>query len=534
MRLSATFAMCLLMLSATAWANITTTGEINPVDPATWTDTTDVYVGQYSDATISVDGGSTVTSGNCYVGEESDSTVTISGNGSTWTNSDYFGVGGYGDCNLSITNGGSLINHGFGVLGDMETSQSTAIVSGANSTWHSSETIFLGYYGTGELNITDGGKVESSGYGVLGSQADSMGILNVSGLNSTWTNAEQLHVGYEGYGEINITDGGKVNTPESFLGAEPGSVGIINVSGTGSMLDSYISNNSNRYALVVASEGYGELNITDGGKVKANWCIAGDDFNSTGKITASGSGSALNCQRGICIGGYGNGELNITNGSSVSNTNGTIGSRANVTGTVNVSGPGSIWTNTESSTIGGLGTGILNITGGGTVINNEICEVGDDAEGKGAITVSGIGSTWTNEDVLCLGVSGTGELNITNGGLTSVAERLWLDVSSKGSYINMATGGMLALKGEADDSLLEFLNLTWGTKAIRWWDDSINDWNHIILATPNVDYTLEYLTEGDLAGYTVLTVGTVPEPGSITVILSALLTLWLASRRRKH
>jgi hypothetical protein len=72
----------------------------------------------------------------------------------------------------------------------------------------------------------------------------------------------------------------------------------------------------------------------------------------------------------------------------------------------------------------------------------------------------------------------------------------------------MATDGMLALYGDADDSLFDFLDLIGGTDAIRYWDDSILSWADITGATYGDDYTLGYLTEGDLTGYTMLTVYT--------------------------
>jgi hypothetical protein len=71
----------------------------------------------------------------------------------------------------------------------------------------------------------------------------------------------------------------------------------------------------------------------------------------------------------------------------------------------------------------------------------------------------------------------------------------------------MATGGMLALFGEADDSLTQFFDLINGTDAIRYWDANLLDWAPLTAATNGIDYSLSYLTEGDLAGYTLLTVG---------------------------
>ena len=73
---------------------------------------------------------------------------------------------------------------------------------------------------------------------------------------------------------------------------------------------------------------------------------------------------------------------------------------------------------------------------------------------------------------------------------------------------------MLALYGNADDTLSQFLALVQqGAGAIRFWDDSLSEWAPLVSATFGEDYTLEYLASGDLAGYTLLTVGEASSPG---------------------
>ena len=89
----------------------------------------------------------------------------------------------------------------------------------------------------------------------------------------------------------------------------------------------------------------------------------------------------------------------------------------------------------------------------------------------------------------------------------SVAGALTIDNDSDGDgFINMATGGMLALFGNGSASLAAFLGLVGGTDAIRYWDYSISDWAAIAGATYGDDYTLSYLS-----GYTTLT-ASVPAP----------------------
>ena len=88
-----------------------------------------------------------------------------------------------------------------------------------------------------------------------------------------------------------------------------------------------------------------------------------------------------------------------------------------------------------------------------------------------------------------------------------VAGGLTIDDDGDGdSFINMGSGGMLALYGDADDSLGDFLGLVSGTDAIRYWDESVWGWVDITGAADGVDYTLSYEVGGDLDGYTVLTV----------------------------
>ena len=100
-------------------------------------------------------------------------------------------------------------------------------------------------------------------------------------------------------------------------------------------------------------------------------------------------------------------------------------------------------------------------------------------------------------------------LNITGGGFVSVAGTLIIDTDGNGDgFINMVTSGMLALYNDEDTSasLFDFMGFVPGTDAIRYWDYPLGDWEDIANATLDEDYTLSYLTEGDLAGYTMLTV----------------------------
>ena len=142
-------------------------------------------------------------------------------------------------------------------------------------------------------------------------------------------------------------------------------------------------------------------------------CFSG----STGTVTVDGILSAWSNSDYLYVGFVG-ARLNITNGGSVSNTYSSIGYFSGATGTVTVDGTGSTWSNSSGlCCVGDSGKGTLNITNGGSCSNasSYIGFIGS----TGTVTVDGPGSAWTNSSELHIGDYGNGTLNITNGGSVS-------------------------------------------------------------------------------------------------------------------
>ena len=381
------------------------------------------------------------------------------------------------------------------------------------TTWTSSTYAHIGLIGSGTLSINSGSDVlDYDGY--IGYFLGSIGVVTVDGTDSMWTNSNDLFVGREGSGVLNITGGGAVSNDWGFIGNQSGSMGEVTVSGVGSTW----TNSSDLYvggSFYNDGIGSGMLNITGGGEVSNEYGYIGFKSGSTGVVTVSGVGSTWTNSVHLSVGYEDSGTLNITGGGKVSNLHGYIGYESVSTGEVTVDGTGTTWTNNSELSVGRSGSGVLNITGGGKV-SNISGSIGKWPGSTGEVTVDGTGSTWTNSNNFIVGYWGSGVLNITGGGLLSVGETLTIDNDEDGNgFINMGTGGMLALYGDADDSLTDFLNLIDGTDAIRYWDDSASDWADITGATYGEDYTLSYLTEGDLVGYTMLTV---PEPATLSLL----------------
>jgi T5SS/PEP-CTERM-associated repeat protein len=159
--------------------------------------------------------------------------------------------------------------------------------------------------------------------------------------------------------------------------------------------------------------------------------------------------------------------------------------------------------------IGYYGQGSLEIAAGGSVSNTHGF-IGYGAGSVGSVTVSGAGSVWANANDLSVAYYGDGDLLIDDGGMVSVGGALQISSSQFGDYrnghITMSNGGQLALHGDADESLDEFLGLIDGSDAIYYWDASSWGWVDITRGTPGEDYTLDYLSTGEFADYTVLTV----------------------------
>ncbi|MBN2022324.1 MAG: PEP-CTERM sorting domain-containing protein [Pirellulales bacterium] len=271
----------------------------------------------------------------------------------------------------------------------------------------------------------------------------------------------------------------------------------------------------------VGDRGSGALSVTNGSGVMTGYGHIGSSPGATGLVAVEGAGSTWMNSRELHVGRYGSGILNVTGGGAVTSGDFSyVGVQADSTGQVTVDGAGSTWTNQGSLYVGCSGYGTLTITNGGAVRDLRGF-VGDNSGSTGNVTVDGIGSTWTNDLRLYLGYHGSGTLNVANGGLVSVGERMSMYYNGgDGGFVNMSTGGVLTLLGDADDSLASFLDLIVGTDAIRYWDDSMRNWANITSATPGVDYTLTYIDDSssDLYGYTALTVGTVPEPSTLVLM----------------
>lgn len=537
---------------------------------STWTNY-NLIVGRYGSGELSVTHGGTVSNRSGNIGAESGSTgkVEIDGSGSTWIHGGDLYIGKNGEGTALILNGGAVRNdHGYIGYGVGSTGQ--VIVDGDDSVWTNAGDLYVGRGGHGTLTITAGGAVSvsenlfvapyagSSGEirlaqgflttgGMLGAAKDLAGSGTIytrglvsdvdlvfdstHGLNQTITlddlpeqnvtihvnfSADRdLGVGYGSAGSMLVTDGIAIESMYGYVGYHPGAEATVSVEGSGSTWG-----NSN--GLYVGRGGRGTLVITGGGAVRNTNGDVGYRSNSTGFVRVDGAQSSWTNEGALFIGNFGDGTLSITGGAAVSSFQGHIGYSADSTGRVLIDGEGSTWNNSGDLYVGQSYFALSRLTKGEGVALDGFAgsDLLSNAQGAAAVAPSIVAAVGDLTEVK----NSQGSLSITGGAIVTVGGTLTIDRYSNGdSFIHMATGGKLALAGEVDDSIVEFLGIVGGAKSIRYWDISSNDWTDISQATAGVDFTLQYLVAGDLAGYTLLTVGAIPEPP--TAILSAVAML---------
>ncbi|WP_353148189.1 autotransporter domain-containing protein [Pollutimonas bauzanensis] len=120
----------------------------------------------------------------------------------------------------------------------------------------------------------------------------------------------------------------------------------------------------------------------------------------------------------LYVGKSGIGTLDILDGGDVFSDSTYLGSELGSNGTVTVSGIGSTWTNSGWLLVGDGGTGTLNIMEGASVTSDRGV-IGEILTGHGKVNVSGDGSAWHNAAELNIGVFGTGTLTIQDGAIVS-------------------------------------------------------------------------------------------------------------------
>ena len=400
------------------------TGTATFIGPgSTWTYSNTFAVGNSGTGTLNVSGGVTLSGFRGRVGDNlfSHGTATIQGPGTAWTNTNELLVGHLGTGSLTL----------------------------ADRAGATAPTLTVGHTGSGEFTLTSGSTASFTGVSHLGDLPGSSGTINVTGPGSTLSFASSVFVGNFGTGTLNVLDGGTVTCLRTFLGDDLGSGGTLVVDGAGStftaQLESFIGN--------VAT---GSISATNGGALVTSRVKIGDEIGSTGTATVDGSGSTWTDSVEIFVGNFGTGSLTVSNGATVSGARGTIGDDPGSVGTAVVDGPGSAWNNTVQLVVSRLGQGSLTLLNGSTV-SAPLVTVGVAGLVQGNGTLIG---AVTNSGTVRPGTSG-GELAVDGSYVQTASGSLDMELTCGGGGV-LAVSGTAQLAGTLNLSTVFGLEPTLG------------------------------------------------------------------------
>ncbi|MDR6601079.1 outer membrane autotransporter protein [Achromobacter deleyi] len=230
---------------------VTVSGRDGSGTASTWTSLGAVYVGTQpgSNGTLHIlDGGMAQSeSGAIGFANGSVGSVLVSGPGSTWNLSpnSTFEIGGSGEATLRIDNGGA-VHSGQAVIGWVAGSEGSVTVSGPTSVWDPVNNIYVGFEGIGELRVQEGATVSTVGSSApgaaatvyIGNQAGGVGTVTVSSTTadiSTLTASDRIEIGSAGTGTLNIAKGGlAVATSDTWVTLGSTATGTLNLLGDAS------------------------------------------------------------------------------------------------------------------------------------------------------------------------------------------------------------------------------------------------------------------------------------------------------------
>ena len=153
------------------------------------------------------------------------------------------------------------------------------------------------------------------------------------------------------------------------------------------------------------------LELTHGASTQGVECLViGSLTGESGRLLIEGGSTLTNSGDWGSLGTFGS--------ASVQRGYAYLGLNAAATGTATITGTGSTWTNERSLHIGVMGTGEMTIADGGSAANS-FGYIGRYMSSQGTVIVTGTESTWTNSLSLYVGRRGTGEMTIADGGSVS-------------------------------------------------------------------------------------------------------------------
>jgi fibronectin-binding autotransporter adhesin len=419
-------------------------------DPGSLLTNNQFYIGDssYANQLIVSNGAVAVTPATIFVATSGQNQITVTGPGSLLTNIFDFDLGfGAGPCLLLVTNGGILADNN-GIIGGQNStgSNNQALVTGANSVWTNASEIHIGDSGSHNLLVISNGAHVAALNGYVGnSSGSSENLLIVTGPGSLLTNRSIFACGNTGsFNQVIISGGGRVAAVNGYVGYHSGNNSLM-ISDPGSSLNI-------QSAFVCGNAGtFNQLTISNGGVLAAGNSTLGGSTGTVAVVTGAGSlwqTSALN------VGTSGNGAQLIVSNSGSIVVAGTLAIGGDfvfnpITNDNVIIAGGSvtlaIGTNLTTADLPNTGAGALTINSGtfkgnlanpgGVTFNGGLMQVGGTT-GGGGLTI-GNGSTAATFQMLGSGTHSLTKLVVTNNGFLFGSGRI-------NSTVTVSAGGTLS------------------------------------------------------------------------------------------
>ncbi len=376
-----------------------------------WTNNLGMFVGDFGSGELTVSNFGFVRSEGIYGGFAGTGSIIVDSN-ATLNSSSFIRIGdtATGNGSLQITGGGSVASQNGSIA--FAGGAGSVLVDGSGSNWLVTDALEAGWSGVGTLTIQNGGGVAAAVLNI-GSDLGGDGTVSVSGTGSNLSVGGILTIGKDGKGQLAISAGGAANTSGGVIGQSSADPNVASVSGSGS------SWNMGANQLVVGADGSGSLEISSGATVTNGPAILGRGASGTGTVVLEQPGTSWTSNGLLNIGLNGNGLLQVSGGAQVNGTSAVIGgdavSGAAGSGAVAFSGINSTW-NLSSQLIVGGGAGIGSISlDGGAKLTDASATVGDGAGSTGIFDLLDLGTTWTTSGAVRVGNNGTGDVTVGAG-----------------------------------------------------------------------------------------------------------------------
>ena len=399
-----------------------------------------LFVGHSGSGTLHHYNGTFTVPQETHIGHEAGSygLVVISGTGSSWkAGPGVFTVGYLGTGEVRIENGGYVYS-GTGRLGVQAGSEGHAVVTGSGSEWNS-RFLIVGATGKGTLTIENQGYVLINEHLYMGRSGTATGTVTVTGENSRLTILKTLEINGNGSRVISES-GGQLYVGERVYGASA-SDDNVTIEVNNATFTTGIS-------LYIGYIGQALMTVSAGGTAQAGYLQIGESEYGHGNIQVIGSNSYIRVVNSLITGVNGVGVLDVSEGAKVSALNASIAYESKGSGTLTVRGSGTEFETGLYLELGVRGVGRLEVLDGANVNIGTTLATNIHATGNGSALVDGEGSRVNVGTVFYLSYLGKGEMTISNGGTITIGEYLMANViaGSEGT-LNLAQGGTLEVGG---------------------------------------------------------------------------------------